>query len=143
VHAQTKQVLPNLKNFTVSVAYAGGGGTLAIIPAIVANGPYQNVSVGPANAAAITVKGSSGVTYANNLAFTKDAFYFVTAKMPNPPKSYGVDSATATYKGVQLRFMQGYDMTNGMFLSRFDIMFGAGILRPELAVRIPATVTAP
>jgi hypothetical protein len=143
VHAQTKQVLPNLKNFTVSVAYAGGGGTLAIIPAIVATGPYQNVSVGPANAAAITVKGSSGVTYANNLAFTKDAFYFVTAKMPNPPKSYGVDSATATYKGVQLRFMQGYDMTNGMFLSRFDIMFGAGILRPELAVRIPATVTAP
>ncbi len=143
VHAQTKQVLPNLKNFTVSAAYAGGAGTIAIIPAIVATGPYQNVSASPAAAAAIVVKGVASTTYANNVAFAKDAFYFVTAKMPNPPKSYGVDSATATYKGIQLRFMQGYDMTNGMFLSRFDIMFGSGILRPELAVRIPATVTAP
>ena len=142
VHAQTKQQLPNLKNFTVTTAYAGGAGTIAITPAIVVTGPYQNVSAGPAASAAIVVKGTAGVTYAENVAFTKDAFYFVTAKMPNPPKSYGVDSATAIYKGIQLRFMQGYDMINGMFVSRFDIMFGSGILRPELAVTIPATITA-
>jgi P22 coat protein - gene protein 5 len=142
VHSQTKQSLPNLKNFTVTAAYAGGGGTLAISPAIVPTGPYQNVSAGPATGAAITVKGTAGQSLVNNIAFAKDAFYFVTAKMPNPPKSYGVDSATATWKGIQLRFMQGYDMTNGMFISRFDIMFGSGILRPELAVRIPSTITA-
>lgn len=142
VHLQTKQVMPNLKNFTVTTAWAGGAGTLAISPSIVATGPYQNVSAAAAAGAAIIVKGTAGQSLVNNVAFAKNAFYFVTAKMPNPPKSYGVDSATATYNGIQLRFMQGYDMQNGMFLSRFDIMFGCGILRPELAVRIPTTVSS-
>src|ERR1700761_709201 len=141
VHPQTKQTLPSLKNFTVTSSVTAAG-TWAITPAIIPTGPYQNVSNSPAANAPITIKGTAGQALVNNVAFAKDAFYFVTAKMPNPPKSYGVDSATARWKGIELRFMQGYDMVNGMFISRFDILFGAGILRPELAVRVPSTITA-
>lgn len=142
VHPQTKKVLPNLKQFTVTTAHAGGAGTLAITPAITATGSEQNVSNVPADNAAITVKGTAGVTYAQNLAFAKDAFFFVTADLPNPPNSYGVDSASATHEGITLRFIRGFDAVNDTFFSRFDLVWGGGILRPELAVRIPATVTA-
>lgn len=141
VHAQTKEALPALKMFTVTAAHAGGAGTLSISPAIVFAGSEQNVSALPADAAAITIKGVASTNYAQNLAFSKDAFYFVTADLPNPPKSYGVDSASATYQGITLRFQQGFNMVNDEFMSRFDIVWGGGILRPELAVRIPATIT--
>ncbi len=141
VHPQTKKALPSLKQFTVTANYAGGGGTLSITPAIVASGTEQNVSNAPADNQPITVRGVSGTSYAQNLAFSKDAFFFVTADLPNPPKSHGVDSASATHKGITLRFMQGFDIVNDMWLSRFDLCWGGGVLRPELAVRIPATVT--
>lgn len=141
VHPQTKAVQPSLKQFTVSAVFAGGAGTVSIIPSLQLSGPYQNISALPADGAAITVKGTSGTAYAQNVAFSRDAFYMVTADLPNPPKSYGVDSASRTWKGVTLRFQNGYDMVNDMWISRFDIAYGAGILRPELAVRVPATIT--
>lgn len=141
VHPQTKEVLPSLKQFTVTTTYAGGAGTLNVTPALINTGPYKNISALPADNAAITIKGVAGTTYAQNVAFSRDAFYMVTADLPNPPKSYGVDSASRTWNGVTLRFQNGYDQVNDMYISRFDIAYGAGILRPELAVRIPATVT--
>lgn len=141
VHPQTKQVLAGLKQFTVTTPHAGGAGTLQITPALIATGSEQNISNLPADNAAITIKGTAGINYAQNVAFSRDAFYFVTADLPNPPKSHGVDSASRTWNGITLRFQNGYDMVNDMFISRFDIVYGAGVLRPELAVRIPATVT--
>ncbi len=141
VHPQTKQTLPSLKQFTVTSTFAGGAGTLNIIPAMTLTGPYKNISALPADNAAITIKGVAGTTYAQNVAFSRDAFYMVTADLPNPPKSYGVDSASRTWNGVTLRFQNGYDQVNDMYISRFDIAYGSGILRPELAVRVPATIT--
>lgn len=142
VHPQTKDTLPNLKMFTVTTAVSpGGAGNWSISPALIYTGSEQNVSGPPASNAPITIKGVSGTSYAQNLAFSKDAFYFVTADLPNPPASYGVDSASATYQGITLRFQQGFNMVNDEFMSRFDIVWGGGILRPELAVRIPATIT--
>lgn len=142
VHPQTKDAQPNLQMFTVTADYTpGGAGTLSISPEITISGSERNVSAGPADNAAITIKGVVSTNYAQNLAFSKDAFYFVTADLPNPPSSYGVDSASATYEGLTLRFQQGFNMVNDMFMSRFDIVWGGGILRPELAVRIPATIT--
>jgi hypothetical protein len=142
VHPQTKAVQPSLKQFTVTSAVTpGGAGTWNIFPALQLSGPYQNISALPADNAPIAVKGVSGTSYAQNVAFSRDAFYMVTADLPNPPKSYGVDSASRTWKGVTLRFQNGYDMVNDMWISRFDIAYGAGILRPELAVRVPATIT--
>lgn len=142
VHPQTKDALPNLKMFTVTTLVTpGGAGNWSISPALIYTGSEKNVSAAPASNAPITIKGTSGVSYAQNLAFSKDAFYFVTADLPNPPASYGVDSASATYQGITLRFQQGFNMVNDEFMSRFDIVWGGGILRPELAVRIPATIT--
>lgn len=141
VHPQTKKQLPSLQQFTVTAVHSGGAGTLQITPEIRPTGTEQNVTAAPADNAAITIRGEAGTSYAQNLAFSKDAFYFVTADLPNPPSSHGVDAASATWKGITLRFIQGFDMVNDQWMSRFDLAWGGGILRPELAVRIPATVT--
>jgi len=142
VHPQTKKVLAGqLKKFTVTVASAAGATSLQITPEIIPSGSEQNVSNAPADNAAITIGGVAGTNYVQNLAFSKDAFYFVTADLPTPPANHGVDSAQATHQGITLRFTQGFDIVNDMWISRFDLVWGGGILRPELAVRIPATVT--
>jgi hypothetical protein len=139
VHPQTKESLGYLREFTVTTAHGGGAGTLQITPAIVATGSEQNVSNAAANDQAIVVKGTSGTVYGQNLAFSKDAFYFVTADLPVPKNMEA--AATRTWKGINIRYVQGYDITNDMFVSRFDVIYGGGILREEQAVRIPNSMT--
>lgn len=139
VHPQTKENLGYLREFTVTSNYAGGNGNLSITPEIIASGSEQNVSNAAADGQAIVVKGTSGTTYGQNLAFSKDAFYFVTADLPVPEKMV---AATRVWNGINIRFVMGYDITNDMFVSRFDVIYGGGILRPEQAVRIPNAFSA-
>lgn len=139
VHPQTKVTLGYLREFTVTAAHAGGAGTLQVTPSLTATGTGQNVSAAPASGAAITIEGTADTDYGQNLAFAKDAFYFVTADLPVPKNMEA--AATRTWNGINIRYIQGYDITNDMFVSRFDVIYGGGILRPELAVRIPNNLT--
>ena len=82
VHDQTKQQLGYLREFTVTADHAGGAGTLQITPSITVDGVRQNVSALPADGAAITIEGTASTVYGQNVAFAKDAFYFVTADLP-------------------------------------------------------------
>jgi hypothetical protein len=136
VHPQTKADLGYLKQFVVTTASAGGTVTLSFTPAIVTSGPGQNVTATPGANKDVLPLGVISTAYQQSLAFTKDAFYFVTADLPMP-QGMGVKVSQRTWKGVTMRFMNGFDIANDMFVSRFDIAYGAGILRPELAVRIP------
>jgi hypothetical protein len=136
VHPQTKADLGYLKTFVVTTASAGGTVTLSFTPAIVASGPNQNVTAAPAADMDVLPQGTISTAYQQSLAFSKDAFYFVTADLPMPT-GMGVKVAQRTWKGLTMRFMNGFDIQQDMFVSRFDIAYGCGILRPELAVRIP------
>jgi hypothetical protein len=134
VHPQTKVSLGYLQQFVVTAASAGGTVTLSVSPNFYLTGSQQNIDALPVAAAAVTINGVAA-TYNSNVAFSKDAFYFVTADLPNPT-GLGVQSAQRTWKGITMRFMNGFDISQDMFVSRFDIVYGAGVLRPELAVRI-------
>jgi hypothetical protein len=136
VHPQTKANLGYLKQFVVTTASAGGTVTLSFTPAIVVSGPGQNVSNTPGADKDVLPLGTASTAYQQNLAFTKDAFYFATVDLPMPT-GMGVSCAQRTWKGITMRFMNGFDIANDMFVSRFDIAYGAGILRQELAVRVP------
>jgi hypothetical protein len=136
-HPQTKTDLGYLMEFVVTTDYVGGAGTVSISPTYVLTGSEQNVFAAPTSTAAITVGGASG-TYQNSIAYSKDAFYAVFADLPNP-KDMGVDCSVMTWNGIRLRYMQGWDITNDQLLSRFDCLYGGGILRPQLSVRIPNT----
>lgn len=135
VHEQSKQNLGYLREFTVTENHAGGAGTLQITPSIVASGTEQNVSNAPADNAAITIEGTAATTYMQSLAFTEDAFYFVTAALPLPKSMEA--AGQRRYQGLNMRYIQGYDITNDMWVSRFDVIYGAGVLNANHAIRIP------
>lgn len=138
VNPVTKQDLGVLQTFVVTAdASSDGAGNLTAIisPAIIAGGAYQNVTARPASGAAITIKtGTASTGYGQNLLFHPKAMALVTVPMDVPG---GMDMAhSASYEGVNLRFVRGFDITNNRRISRFDILAGYGCVRPEWAVRV-------
>ena len=138
VNPETKVSTGVLRQFiaTADAASDGAGNlTVAIYPAIIAGGSYQNVTARPADNAAITIlTGTASTAYGQNLMFHRDAFTLVTADMELPK---GMDMADrAVEDGVSIRFIRGYDITNNRRICRFDLLAGYGLLRPEWAVRV-------
>lgn len=116
---------------------ADGTMTVAISPAIIAGGAYQNVTARPADAAPLTItSGAAGITHTNNIIWHKDAFTFVSPKQELPG---GMDMAyqasLADEGGISLRFVRGFDITNNKFVSRFDILWGGAVTLPNFGVR--------
>lgn len=138
VNPETKISTGVLRQFiaTADAASDGAGNlTVAIYPAIIAGGAYQNVTARAADNSAITVlTGTASTSYGQNLMFHRDAFTLVTADMELPK---GMDMADrAVEDGVSIRFIRGYDITNNRRICRFDLLAGYGLLRPEWAVRV-------
>lgn len=138
VNPVTKQDVGALQNFVVTTAASSdgaGNATIVISPAIIAGGSYQNVTARPAAGAAIVVKtGTANTSYGQNILYHPDAMALVTVPMDVPG---GMDMAhSASYEGVNLRFVRGFDITNNRRISRFDILAGYGVVRPEWAVRV-------
>lgn len=134
VHPQTKADLGYLKQFVVTTASAGGSVTLSFSPAIIVSGPEQNVSATPGADKDVLPLGTASASYQQNVAFSRDAFAFVTADLPLPK---GKDATRMVHQGISLRYINDYDTVNDMFISRIDVLWGSALLRPELAVRIP------
>jgi hypothetical protein len=137
VHPETKATYPYLQTFVVTAAYAGGGGNLAISPAIVTSGPRQNVSASPTNSGAVTkIAGGTGASYVYrpSLFFHPDAFTFATADLEMPG---GVDfSARKNFEGVSMRIVRQYDINEDRFPCRLDVLYGFRTMRAELAARV-------
>lgn len=137
VHPETKASYGYLKQFTVTAdATADGAGavTLSISPAIVASGARQNVSAAPATSAALTFAGSASTGYPLNLAYTRDAFAFVTADLEIPK---GTDMAyRAKMDNISMRFIRDYDSKEDQWISRFDVLWGKKTVRKQLACRV-------
>jgi hypothetical protein len=137
VNEQSYQSTGQLHNFVVtSVANSDGSGncTISFYPAITTSGSYQNVSNSPANGAAISVKGSAGTSYQQNLAFVKDAFGLVTVPME---LFEGLDfKARQEYKGISMRIIRAYDVNNDVAPCRVDVLYGTATYYPKLAVRL-------
>jgi P22 coat protein - gene protein 5 len=116
---------------------ASGALSMAISPAIIAGGAFQNVTARPAAGAAITItSGAANQTYTNNIIWHKDAVTFVSPKQELPG---GMDMAyqasLADEGGISLRFVRGFDITNNRFISRFDVLWGAAVTLPNFVVR--------
>ncbi len=140
VNPETKQDTGSLATFVVTAnASSDGSGNLTAIisPAIIAGGAYQNVTARPAASAAITVKtGTAATTYAQNLLWHKEAVTFVSPEMEVPNgMDYAACSTLADQGGISLRFMRGFDIVNNRRISRFDVLWGAAVIRPEWTAR--------
>lgn len=136
--ASGKIQMPYLQEFTVLADAASGGGAgaaaLTISPAIVTSGPYQTVSAAPADNAAITVRGTGGTAYSQNLGFHKNAFALVTCPLEMPDGA--AFKARESHNGLSVRVVKDYDITNDTDIIRLDILYGVKSIYPDLATRL-------
>lgn len=138
VNPQNRVSTGQLQEFTVTaqISDTSGAKSIAISPAIVTTGAYQNVSAAPADNAAITVKGTAETAYPQNMAFHEDAFTLGCADLPLPG---GVDMAARAKdeaSGLAIRIVRAYDVNNDNFPCRLDILYGLKAVYPELACRV-------
>ena len=139
VHPETKVNSGVLQQFVLTGAYAGGGGNMAIAPAInaVVGSPQQNVAIPIANAtAAISFMGTASTATGLSLAYAPDAFTFATADLIMPG---GVDMSSRVVKdGISMRAVRQYSISDDTMPIRIDVLWGAVALRPGLACRLAA-----
>jgi hypothetical protein len=139
VNPQNRQSTGSLQNFVVTATAnsdSGGNSTIQISPAIVTSGAYQNVTASPANLAGITVRGTANTTYAQNLAFVKDAIGLVSVPIELPD---GVDfKAREMVKNVSMRVVRQFDINNNVTPCRLDSLYGTTLFYGELAARLTA-----
>lgn len=131
----TKQSTGELRQFVVTANVAAGATSIPIYPAIVpGNLAYGTVTASPANGALITLVGGAGVTFRKNFAMDPMAITMASADLPLPKN---MDMAhRETFDGVSMRFLRGFDITNDVFISRLDILYGYATPRPEWGIGI-------
>lgn len=133
-HPETKADTGVLQQFVLTADYAGGAGSIAISPSVVATGATQNVSNTIADNSAITKVGGASAVYKPSLAFHKDAFAFATADLIMPE---GVDwSAREVYDGISMRIVRQYAISSDTMPCRLDVLYGYKTIRAQLAARI-------
>ncbi len=144
VNPVTKADLGFLRQFVVTAdADSGattGPATLTISPPIITTGAQKTVSVAGdtvADGLAITVLGTGGTGYRQNMVFCKNAFALVSVPMVYPPGS--VDVTRETYKGTSVRLIPVYDGTNDISKYRLDILYGVKAVDVRLAHRLSGT----
>jgi len=140
VNPETKADTGVLRRFVVTADVSSdgsGNATLVISPAIIAGGAYQNVTARPADNAPIQVlTGTASTTYRQNILWHKDAIAFVSPEMELPGgMDMAAQSSLADEGGISLRFVRGFDITNNRRISRFDVLWGAAVIKPEWCVR--------
>lgn len=137
VNPVTKATLPFLKQFVVMAdADSGastGPATLTISPPIIASGAFKTVSAVPAADAPITVMGTGGTGYRQNLMFNKNAFGLVMVPLVKPPGA--VDVSRQSYKGTSVRVIPYYNGSTDVSSWRLDILYGVKTIDPRLALR--------
>lgn len=141
VHPQTKQSLGYDRQFVVTADYPGGNGNISIYPALTVSGSEQNVTGYPTNGGNMVVDVAASTSYGINMAYRPEAFAFVTVDLP---ELAGWRTSRRQFEGISMRVTEGSDVINDMNLTRFDIMYGFGALRPEWAARVtndPANLT--
>ena len=133
-----KQVMPYLQQFTVLAdANSGastGPATLTISPAMITSGPFQTVSAAPADNAAITVLGTGGTFYPQNLGFHRNAFALVTVPLEMPDGA--AFKARESHNGLSVRVVKDYDIDSDEDVIRLDILYGTKSIFPDLACRL-------
>jgi len=135
VHPETKASTGILQQFVLTADAASGAGVWTISPSIILAGPKQNVVIPTTSAtAAISFAGTASTAHGISMAYHKTAFAFATADLVMPR---GVDfAARENFDGLSMRIVRQFDINNGKFPCRLDVLYGYKALRPQLATRL-------
>jgi len=139
VNPVTKATLSELQQFVVTAAVSDSSGamTISISPSIVGPGNvHQNVNALPADNAALTMFGTSAQTFAQGIAWNKEAVTVAIVPLDRPE---GVNSAAMKYdeqSGVGVRYIEWYDGDTDLWKCRTDVVYGILLQRGEHSVAI-------
>lgn len=137
VNPQTRVSTGALFQFVaLADATAVGNAVTVTVPAIYW-GPTQALATMdsvPTAAAAVTWVGGASLAYPQNLIYHKDAITFATADLEFI--GGGVESSRAMYNGMSIRVSNGGDIVNDRRITRLDVLYGYGVIRPEMVCRL-------
>lgn len=131
VNPQSRVSTATLAQFTLTADVAAAATVLPISPAIVASGPFQNVTT-TTTAANFTIFGVASGAYAANVAYHKDAFTLAMVPMALPPKNTAEVSQMSD-NGFTVKVTKFFDGINDNAIMRLDVLFGWAATYPELA----------
>lgn len=139
VNPQTRQSTGSLQQFVVTedlTISSATTGTLKVSPPMYTSAhALATINAFPvATSGTLSFVGGSATGYAQNLVYHKDAITFATADLLLPQ---GVDMASRqVHNGISLRIVRQYDINNDRMPCRIDVLYGASVIRPEMACRL-------
>lgn len=134
VNPITKASTGKLKQFTVQADSAGGDVDLEILPAIIYEGPYQNVDSAPAANDDLVFVGTADAAYPQALAYHSDAFAIGFCDLELPA---GAASASRMVEdGCSMRMTTFWDGKTSVSWMRFDLMLGVKTIIDRHACRV-------
>lgn len=137
VNPQTRASTGALYQFVALADATASGSAVTITVAPIYWGTDQalaTVNAVPTATAAITWFGGVSTAYPQNLIWHPDAITFATADLVLPD---GVAMASrVNHEGISLRIVKQYDAINDREICRLDVLYGYGVIRPELACRL-------
>lgn len=138
VNPQSYQSTGSLQQFrvTADITDTAGAITVSIEPEIILSGPFQTVTALPANNAAITMVGATGVASPQGIGFHRDAFALVMVDLPEPGGGATYKRISDEQSGISMLITEQFDIVNFRTIVRLDILYGVAAYRPQLACRI-------
>ena len=137
VNPQTRESTGSLFQFVATADVtldSSGAGNITVAPIYTASNALATVDSFPASGAAVVFVGAASTSYAQNMAYHKDAIAFATADLLLPQ---GVDMASrAVHNGISLRIVRQYDISADTLPCRVDILYGYNTIRPQMACRM-------
>jgi hypothetical protein len=136
VNPQTRESTGSLQQFVVTAAASGSStATLSVSPAMyTSDQALATINAFPQSGAVVTMLGSATGSYPQNLVYHKDAITFATADLLLPQ---GVDMASRqVHNGISMRVVRQYDINNDRLPCRIDVLYGFGVIRPQMGVRL-------
>lgn len=128
VHNMDKSDTGELMTFRV-IAVAGSGTTLTITPAIVATGPYQNVSAVAADSAALSFVNTT--TKPVDVFWSEGAVTLDYGRLAFPTGEGAKVMTSTTKQGVPLIMSYNFNHLTGVTTCRFTTLYATTVLLPE------------
>jgi hypothetical protein len=97
---------------------------------------YQNVTAAPADDALITVLGTGGTAYRQNLLLHRDAITLAVVDLDMPEDAPFTRRVRHDKSGLSLRMTGQYNINDDLSIRRVDILWGVHMMYPELARRV-------
>ena len=136
VNAETKQSYSSLQQFVVTATTTGSGTniTVSVSPNIVISGAQQTVSAAPTGGTVVLAQTTASQVAQTDLILHPNSFAIAFADLAIPG---GMDMASSvSAEGISIRFVRGFDIKGGGFLSRMDCFFGIAATRPEWSAKL-------